>query len=76
MSRLSVEAIFQAFSFLSYDDQNEALKKIFINMNLDRRAEFLEKVFGEQKVHITVKGGVAEVDEVPANITVEIDDLD
>lgn len=76
MSRLSVEAIFQAFSFLSYDDQNEALKKIFINMNLDRRAEFLEEVFGEQKVLITVMGGVAEVDEVPANITVEIDDLD
>lgn len=76
MSRLSVEAIFQTFSFLSYDDQNEALKKIFINMNLDRRAEFLEKVFGEQKVLITVRGGVAEVDEAPENVTVEIDDLD
>ena len=54
----------------------ESLKKMFENLNNHQKEKFLEEVFGEQKVLITVMGGVAEVDAAPANVSVEINDLD
>lgn len=76
MSKLTVDALCQVFSLLSYDDQHIALKKIIMNLSFDQKEKILEEIFGEQRVLITVKRGVAEVDEAPMNVTVEIDDQD
>lgn len=58
------------------DDRYESLKKMFEDLSDHQKKKLLEEVFGEQKVLITVKGGIADIEEAPINVTVEIDDQD
>ena len=76
MSKLTVDALCQVFSLLSYNDQHIALKKIIMDLSTCEKEKLLEEIFGEQRVLITVKGGIADIEEAPINVTIEIDDQD
>lgn len=73
---MSVDNICQLFESLSNDDQYKVLKTIYMNSSFTEKMLLLNECCGEQKVIITVEGGVAEITEKPINVMVEIDDQD